>query len=420
MTLLPRSSFVSILVTCVLQMAAWAQAAANPIAPTIAFSKDEREVTIRCEAGQWTFARPVVSDWNYRPAGRTLWVAATGDDAQDGSSARPLSTLGKAVELAGPGDLVYAREGTYREHLTIRKSGREDAPIIVSCAPGALGKVKVTPPAEYVQANPHGAVITLAGATHVWINGLVVEGPLGRPEAPPAETYGANGITWSSRAGLGCRATNNVVYGNVHCGLKEMGHGGTGILMEANVIFANGTRCTDHGIYCPADELTIRGNIIFNNAGYGIHCYSHPRGQLIERNICLGNKVCGIILAGRENRVFHNVCVGNGVGLQYFRGGSTDNVVQSNIIAFNRTDCGWDNGGGRYGDPARNTDDYNCYYPGKPVPQIQPGRHEILADPLFVDRSGGDFRLKPESPCLGKGSRTEPSSKGGPPDVGAF
>lgn len=152
----------------------------------------------------------------------------------------------------------------------------------------------------------------------------MIEGPRGREEVPKSETYGANGITWAGKAGLGCRATNNVVYGNVHCGLKERGHGGTRILLEGNIIFGNGTRSTDHGIYCPADELTI-----------------------------------------------------------------------------NRIDCGYDNGGGGYGDPARNRDDYNCYFPGKPDPRIPPGAHEVLSDPLFVDTARGDFRLKPASGCRG-------------------
>ena len=332
----------------------------------------------------------------------------------------PFRTLGQGIAIAEPGDAVYAEAGTYVESLVIRKSGRESRPIILSCDPDALGKVKITPSREYVQKNPSGAVIKLHGARHVWINGLVIEGPRGRPEAPKAETYGANGITWAAKAGTGCRATNNVVYGNVHCGLKEMGHGGTGILMEANVIFENGVRSTDHGIYCPADGLVIRGNIIFHNAGYGIHSYSSPKQQLIVQNICIENKVCGIILAGSHNQVFHNVCVGNGIGLFYFRGGSTDNVVQNNIFAFNRTDCGYDNGGGRYGDPARNVDDYNCYFPGKPNPLIHPGRHEVLADPMFVDAARGDFRLKVGSPCIGKGGDMGPSRSGKLKNLGAF
>ncbi len=277
--------------------------------------------------------------------------------------------------------------------------------------------MKITPPREYVQKNTSGAVITLHSARHVWINGLVVEGPMGRPEAPATEMYGANGITFAGKAGLGCRVTNCVVYGNVHCGIKEMGHGGTGILLEANVIFDNGTRSTDHGIYCPADELTINGNIIFNNAGFGINSYSHPTRQVITRNICMGNQVAGIILAGSDNKVYHNVCAYNSLGFMYFRAGCSENVVKNNIFAFNRTDCGFDYGGGKLDDPARNVDNDNCYFPGKPSDRIGPGKNEVLADPLFVNPKKGDFRLQKESPCMGKGADVGMDKA---PDLGAF
>jgi parallel beta-helix repeat protein len=202
--------------------------------------------------------------------------------------------------------------------------------------------------------------------------------------------------------------------------MKEMGHGGTKIFMEANLVFENGTESRDHGIYCPADDLTINGNVIFHNAGYGIHSYSQPKHQTITRNLCIGNKVCGIILAGSENKVFHNVCVNNGIGLFYFRGGCKNNVVKNNICAFNKTDCGYDNGGGKYGDPADNTDDFNVYFPGKPAEQIKPGGHEVLADPLFVEPKNGDFRLKEDSPCRGKGVDVGLPFQGKAPDLGAF
>ncbi len=392
----------------------------KPISPTFSFSKDEQSVTIKYEKGEWTFLRPVVSPWKYEAKGKVRWVDPRGDDANDGTAEKPLKTLGKAVAQAEAGDVISVRSGTYVEHLVIKKSGEEGKPIILSCAPDALGKVKITPSKEYVEKNPRGAVIALHGARHVWINGLVIEGPLGRPEAPKMETYGANGITWAGKAGEGCRATNNVVYGNVHCGLKEMGHGGTKILMEANVIFENGTESRDHGIYCPADDLTINGNVIFNNAGYGIHSYSHPKRQVITRNLCVGNKVCGIILAGSECKVFHNVCAYNGIGLFYFRGGCKNNVVINNICAFNETDCGYDNGGGKYGDPSDNRDDFNCYFPGKPAKQIKPGAHEVLADPLFVNPKKGDFRLKEGSPCRGQGVDVGLPFKERKPNLGAF
>jgi hypothetical protein len=313
--------------------------------------------------------------------------------------------------------VIYLQAGTYVENVRINKSGKEGKPIILSCAPGDLGRVKITPPKEYVQKNPSGAVIGVHSAQHIWINGLLIEGPMGRLEAPETEMYGASGITFAGTAGLGCRVTNCGVYWNVHCGIKEMGHGGTKILLEANVIFNNGTRGTDHGIYCPADELTINGNIIFDNAGYGIHSYRTPKRQVITRNICIANKTAGIILAGSENKVYHNVCAYNGLGLMYFRGGCTGNAVKNNIFAFNKTDCGYDNGGGKYGDPARNEDDFNCYFPGKPTERIGPGKNEVLADPLFLDWKKGDFRLKDGSPCLGKGADV---GMGKALDLGAF
>ena len=96
----------------------------------------------------------------------------------------------------------------------------------------------------------------------------------------------------------------------------------------------------------------------------------------------------------------NNICADNGIGIFYFRVGCKNNAVNNNIFAFNKTDCAYDNGGGHYGDPANNTDDHNCYFPGKPSVQIHPGLHEILADPMFVNAKEGDYRLKPESPCV--------------------
>jgi parallel beta-helix repeat protein len=387
----------------------------------IAFLPEEQTLFVRYQGRQWIFNRPVISPWAYQAVGNVYWVAPNGVDTNAGTSQAPFQTISQAIAQAEPGDIVYVQAGTYIENLTITKTGQAAKPIIISCAPGDLGNVIITPAAAYVAANPAGPVIEVGNnAQYVWINGLVIEGPKGRPESPAAEHYSACGIIWTNGAGYGCRATNNVVYNNVHCGLKEMGDGGSNILMEGNVIFANGTTSLDHGIYCPANDCTIDGNIIFNNAGWGIHAYSAPQRLQIYRNIATGN-LGGLLLAGVSCGVYNNVFAYNEYGLMYFRGGCVNNIVENNIAAFNGlADCCWDNGDGLLGDPANNIDDYNCYFPGKASPLLSPGTHEIYADPQFANAAVGDFRHAEGSPCIGSGTPVDLPYRSALLNVGAF
>jgi parallel beta-helix repeat protein len=229
------------------------------------------------------------------------------------------------------------------------------------------------------------------------------------------EHYGADGITWLNKAGKGCRATNNVVYNNIHCGMK----GGMEILIEGNVIFGNGTGSLDHGVYAPYNDTTINGNLIFENAGWGVHVYPAPKHLAVTRNVCFGNKVGGIILGGGECKVFNNVCSDNGIGIFYFRSGCISNVVENNVSCFNHTDCGLDKGGGD-SKPSNNTDDFNCYFPGKPNAEVKPEPNEVTADPLFVDAKKRDYRLREKSPCVGAGTDVGLPYEGKKPNLGAY
>src|SRR4051812_30157008 len=52
----------------------------GPAGVAVAFSADERSVSVQADGRDLTFSRPVVSPWNYQPAGTVYWVATTGSD----------------------------------------------------------------------------------------------------------------------------------------------------------------------------------------------------------------------------------------------------------------------------------------------------------------------------------------------------
>ncbi len=393
----------------------------------VVFSSDETQVTISYVEGTWTFPRPVVVQESWMKAainpfgGKIYWV---GPKATDQGLDILFTSIQAAIDVANAGDIVYVNPGTYTEHITISKSGVAKAPIVVSAAPWALGQVRIMNPQAYYSSNAGASVVDLVSVKYVWVNGFVIEGSRGKPGSPASETFSADGITWNNGAGIGTHVTNNVVYNNLHCGLKELGHGGTDFDIAGNIVFENGTNLNDHGIYMPASNVRMIGNIIFNNSGFGIHSYSNPQNQVIESNIIFGHHAAaGIILAGSNNLVYQNDIVENVYGILYYHDGSFGNTVENNIIAFNEFNAFSDHS------PTNNLDDYNIYSGASNYPPsgIQPnfaakmaGAHEIIKDPLFKDMVHGDFRLKSGSPAIKHGIILPRQPIGVVPNIGAF
>jgi hypothetical protein len=359
--------------------------------PVISFSPDQSVVYVQTDGVSYAIPRPVLAPWGYSPSGNTYWVSPGGSDQNPGLLTSPFATIQHAIDVASPGDLVYVEAGTYDEALTFTKSGQPGTPIIVSCAPGDLGMVLVTPPAGYAQGEPDGSVVTFSTADNVWLNGLLIQGTKGTPGAPAAEHYSADGVTFEAGAGLGDEVTNCVIFDCLHCGIKELDHGGEGMLLQGNVIFDNGTTGLDHGIYMPADNVIMDGNVIFNNAGWGIQSYPDPYGQVITHNVLFGNHLGGILIAGSYNTVEYNTVSYDHIGLMYFRGWCVDNVVEYNVFSGNDTDGTYDNGVTQ-GNPSGNDDDFNVYglQPDYPFPL---GPHDTVDEVVFRSAHFGDYRL---------------------------
>ena len=64
--------------------------------------------------------------------------AAKGDDANDGSKAKPWRSVQHGVQRLKPGDTLYLRAGVYHEKVYLTRSGTPDAPVVIASHPGEL------------------------------------------------------------------------------------------------------------------------------------------------------------------------------------------------------------------------------------------------------------------------------------------
>lgn len=80
---------------------------------------------------------------------REYHVSVDGDDRNDGSAAKPFSTIGAAADVAKPGDVITVHEGTYRERIDPPRGGTsDDERIVYQAAPGEEVILKGSEPVE--------------------------------------------------------------------------------------------------------------------------------------------------------------------------------------------------------------------------------------------------------------------------------
>ena len=329
-------------------------------------------------------------------AGRSLYVAPDGDDANPGTRQAPLRTIAAAARAvadgsaaAAAGTTVRVAPGVYRENVRTTASGRDGARV------------------RYLSSVRWGARIVGAGTEAVWTN-------VGRH----VEIAGFD-ISGSGRAGIlnygsWVRMADNHVHDLTLSG-GCTGNGGGGIVnanykasdgeISGNVVHDIGIpgACAGvHGIYYANLRGRIDNNIVYRASAWGIHLW-HAADQVTISN----------------NTVFANGSRTVGGGIVVGTGDSPGGVLLSgtrvvdNIVAWNprgsiRQYCNPDDS--CIGDGNVVAD--NVVYGNGVGVEMRVGTATgtIAADPRFVDfrpDGKGNYRLRRGSPALGRGASIE-------------
>jgi hypothetical protein len=321
-----------------------------------------------------------------------LYVATTGSDSNPGTKAAPFKTILRASEVAVPDTTIHVASGTYTGGFLTRKSGTASGRIhyLADVRWGA----RIVPPSSSSSKmgwDNRGAYVT--------IDGFEVDGSVDP----------TSGTIWT--VGINVGGQGDVV---THCHVHHIfnhgtpsSSGGAGILLDAwygfndmqalgNVVHHAGPTSSGggtwyHGIYQTATGV-ISNNLVYANAGGGVHLWHDANHITIANNTSFGNGI-GYIVGG---------------GDYVHTSGPCDYITVINNIAFDNTGIGFDEEGG-VGTHNQFTNNLSFKNGTNWRLKLTPHTADVTADPLFVRyvrTGGGDYRLSSVSPAIDKGRAT--------------
>jgi parallel beta-helix repeat protein len=352
-----------------------------------------------------------------------------GKDINNGLTEKlAFKTINKAHEQVNPGDIVYVKNGTYAENITLKRSGTQDQWISFQAFPGHK---------PFVQG-------TQDGTFHVTGNYLKISG------FEITSTIDGSGI----HVGNGNHHTQ-IFKNEIH----DSGCGGISgqetdyLHIEGNIIYRNAFRspflCSGISIYQakpfdnkPGFHNIIRGNISYANEnkktkpdgtvtdgnGIIIDDFRHTQGQrklakytaatLVENNIVFDNGGRGIHVfqsdnvVVRNNTTFHNMKSPN---LEGTSNGEITAMFSANLKIHNNIAYAANKAKQTFVDDYsdRNIWDYNLSYNGQIFfgknSKNSLGKHNIInVSPLFVNPTvnaqTANFRLQANSPAINSGA----------------
>jgi parallel beta-helix repeat protein len=378
-------------------------------------------------------------------AGETYYVSLQGRDSNPGTQDAPWGSLQHAIDVAGPGDTVLMRGGTYETDEVWIRGDRG-----MGGADGQYLTIK-NYPGELVSVGGDRRII-VDGANFMRIEGLHFRLP-----------YNVSG------GGEAFQVVNNTFNGpQPKFGAIEF-FSDNG-LVQGNVIqITGGGNTQDHGIYLHAGHNNIvRNNVISGMSGYGIHVYdavasggqwaaagynnitiegnvitgSRERAGIIiypdeieaqnfkiQKNVIANNPINGIRIRGNTHdiEIYNNTFYNNGWGAANADDQSAISlrdqeirnvVVKNNIIEMSQS--------GAFHIQNREQSEgvvaeRNLYW-GQGSPQLRnvTDPSALYGDALLKNPDNNDFQILQASPAIDAGVNVGLPFKGSAPDLGAI
>jgi len=259
--------------------------------------------------------------------GRTMYVSPTGDDSAPCAPGAEFRTLKRAVACLAPGDTLIVRDGVYEGGVWIQIEAYAEAPVLIR---GESLEAVID------SSGPELDCIRVQDAAYITIDRLTMRR--------------------ASRAGCAVRFSHHIRL--TRCRMADNRTWGV-FTSFANDIHFEGNECygsrDEHGIYHSnsGDRFVIRGNLVHDNHGNGIHLNGDPEmggdGVLnwgvVEKNIIYGNGLgggAGINMTHvhdvlvRNNLIYNNYAAGMTVyqDTGTFEQGSKRVVIMGNTVYF--------------------------------------------------------------------------------------